>query len=179
MKCAIQLVFSHKDQTIINQIRKSLIDNGVHDEAEPINHITLTTIEVQKNQIALLEAILEKFAQTHKSLNLVLSSVGSFMSKENVIFLNPTMTEDLMQYNAEIVDILSQNNFNCRKFYYTKNNWQPHCTISIRLTDNEFFTAMKTLKENNLLPINVVADSIDLVCYDPKPYDELIKFDFQ
>ena len=178
MKCAIQLVFNNKNQSIINQLRKTLIANGVHDEAVPINHISLADIEIEDNQLPLVESILEKFSKSHKSLNIVLSSVGSFMSKENVLFLTPTMTEDLMNYNDELINILTKNNIPYGK-YYTKNNWQPHCTISIRITDNELFTGFKTLKENNILPISVTANAIDLLCYDPKPYKELIKFELK
>ena len=176
MKCAIQLVFNNETQCIINQLRKTLIVNGVHDEAVPINHISLADIEIEDNQLPLVESILEKFSKSHKSLNIVLSSVGSFMSKENVLFLTPTMTEDLMNYNDELINILTKNNIPCGK-YYTKNNWQPHCTISIRITDNELFTGFKILKENNILPMSVTANTIDLLCYDPKPYKELIKFE--
>ena len=178
MKCAIQLVFNNENQSIINQLRKTLIANGVHDEAVPINHISLADIEIEDNQLPLVESILEKFSKSHKSLNIVLSSVGSFMSKENVLFLTPTMTEDLMNYNDELINILTKNNIPCGK-YYTKNNWQPHCTISIRITDNELFTGFKTLKENNILPISVTANAIYLLCYDPKPYKELMKFELE
>ena len=178
MKCAIQLVFSDKNQITINQIRKFLVNNGIHDEAVPINHISLADIEIEENQISLVESILKDFSQNHKSLKLVLSSVGSFMSKENVLFLTPTMTEDLMKYNDELIDILLKNNISCGK-YYTKNNWQPHCTISIRITDNELFSGFKALKENNILPLEVDANAIDLLCYDPKPYKELIKFELK
>ncbi len=178
MKCAIQLVFSEKDQNALNKIRNILVANGVHDEAVPINHISLADIEIEDDQLSLVKSILEKFSKNHKSLNLVLSSVGSFMTKENVLFLTPTMTEDLINYNDELINILTKNNIPCGK-YYTKNNWQPHCTISIRITDNELFAGFKTLKENNILPMMITANAIDLLCYDPKPYKELLNFELK
>lgn len=148
----------------------------MHDEAVPINHISLADIEIDYEQLELIKDILAKFANTHKSLNLILSGVGSFMSNENVLFLTPTMTEDLISYNDEIVSILKTNKISCGK-YYTKNNWQPHCTISIRISDNELIKGFGLLKENNILPIEIVANKIDLLCYDPKPYKELVCFD--
>ena len=66
-----------------------------------------------------VQKFLENFSKTHKSLNLVLSSVGSFMSRENVLFLTPTMTEELMNYNDDLINILTKNNITCGK-YYTK-----------------------------------------------------------
>ena len=40
-------------------------------------------------------------------------------------------TQDI-NYNDEIVNILLKNKIECSE-YYIKNNWQPHCTISIRI----------------------------------------------
>lgn len=175
MKCAIQLIFSDENQKVINILRKKLDDAGVHDEAVQINHISLADIEIEESQLPLVESILKKFADNHKSLNIVLSSVGSFMTSENVIFIAPTMTEDLIQYNDELVKLLSENNIACGR-YYIKNNWQPHCTISIRLNDEELIKGFKIIKENIVLPMEIFADSIDLLCYNPKPYRELINF---
>ena len=178
MKCAIQLVFNNDNQVVLNNLRKMLVENGVHDGAVPINHISLADIEIEDDQLSLVKSILERFSINHNALNLNLSSVGSFMSKENVLFLAPIMTEELMNYNDELIDILTKNNITCGK-YYTKDNWQPHCTISIRITDNELFAGFKVLKENNLLPMTVTANSIDLLCYDPKPYKELARFELK
>jgi 2'-5' RNA ligase len=178
MKCAIQLVFNDENQNRINQLRKMLVVNGCHDEAVPINHVSLAEIEIEDNQLHIVESILEKFSKNHKPLNLVLSSVGSFMSNENVVFLTPTMTDDLITYNDELVKILAENNISCGK-YYIKNNWQPHCTIAIRVTNNELFAGFKTLKENNILPMSVIGCAIDLMCFDPKPYKELMRFELK
>ena len=175
MKCAIQLVFSEKDQIKINNLRKTLIENGVHDEAVPINHISLADIEIEENQIDVVKNIINEFSQNHNALKVVLSNAGSFMSKENVLFLSPTMTADIIKYNDELTNVLQRNNIQCGK-YYTKNNWQPHCTISIRISDDELLLGFKTLKANNILPLEICLDKIDLLRYDPKPYKELFTF---
>lgn len=49
IKCAIQLVFNNENQVVINQLRKILVNNGVHDEAVTINHISLADIEIEDN----------------------------------------------------------------------------------------------------------------------------------
>ena len=178
MKCAIQLIFSEEYQTQINSIRRVLAERGVHDEAVPVNHISLADIEVDESELIKVEQILNDFASSHKCLNLVLSSVGTFMSKENVLFIAPTMTEELMKYNDELVSMLASKNIKCGK-YYTKNNWQPHCTIAIRLSDNELIKGFQVLKDNINLPINACVESIDLLRYNPKPYEELMKFNLK
>ena len=60
MKCAIQLVFNNENQSIINQLRKTLIANGVHDEAVPINHISLADIEIEDNQWSYAVKLIQK-----------------------------------------------------------------------------------------------------------------------
>lgn len=178
MKCAIQLVFNDKNQNTINRLRKMLIDCGVHDEAVPINHVSLADIEIDEVEVDLVKNILEVFSKTHKQIKFTLSSVGSFMTSENVLFLTPTITEDLIKYNDEIINALKQKGIKCG-VYYTKNNWQPHCTIAIRVSDEELFKAFKELKRNNILPLEVIADKIDLLCYNPKPYKELFSFELE
>ena len=178
MKYAIQLVFSEKDQIKIKDLRKTLVDNGVHDEAVPINHISLADIEIDEKQLSVVEKIVNDFSKSHNSLKVVLSSAGSFMSKENVLFLTPIMTTDLIRYNDELISVLQKNKISCGR-YYTKNNWQPHCTILIRISDDELFSGFKTLKNNNILPLEVCIDKIDLLRYDPKPYTEIVTFNLQ
>lgn len=176
MKCAIQLVFDDEDQVLINRLRTILAKNGVHDEAVPINHISLADIEINDNQLPVIKSILEQFSKTNKTLPLVLTFAGTFMTKENVIFLAPIITSELIRYNDELVNILLKNNIRCGK-YYIKDNWQPHCTISIRVSDEELFAGFRVLKENNFLPMKVNGVAIDLLCYDPKPYNELMRFE--
>ena len=82
MKCAIQLVFSDKNQATINNLRETLVANGVHDEAVPINHITLADIDIKNNQLDLVKKILEEFSKNHKSLKIVFNSSESFADKK-------------------------------------------------------------------------------------------------
>lgn len=178
MKCAIQLVFDDETQAKLNNLRSILNKNGVNDEAVPINHISLADIEINNNQINEVREILQTFAQTHNQIKLVLCSVGSFMSKENVLFLTPVITEDLINYNDELISTLTKMKIPCGK-YYTKNNWQPHCTIAIRISDEQLFKGFEVLKNNNILPLQVTANKIDLLRYDPKPYEELISFNLK
>ena len=173
MKCAIQLVFDEKSQIKVNEIRKLLLENGISDNAVPINHISLADIEIDNEQLSLINSILKKFSEENSPIKLILASAGSFMTSENVLFLCPIITEDLLDYNNKVVAILTENKIKCGK-YYTKNNWQPHCTIAIRISDEELLKGFKALKSCKLLPLEISADKVDLLQYDPKPYTELL-----
>ena len=175
MICAIQLVLDDNAQVKINEIRKKLVAQGVHDEAVPINHISLAELEFEEDRLEIVKNILKNFAKKHNKVPLSLVSMGSFMTNENVIYLAPVMTEQLCKYNQELVKVLTKAGIKCGK-YYTKDNWQPHCTLVLRISDEEFLNGIKVLKENNILPLNFTGVKVDLLRFDPKPYEELACF---
>ena len=41
MNYAIELVFDEEGQIVINSVRNTLVQNGVHDEAIKLNHISI------------------------------------------------------------------------------------------------------------------------------------------
>ena len=172
MRCAIELIFDTNSQNILRQLRKRLSDNGVHDEATPLSHVTIADIEIGEERIEETKRIVSEFAATHTRLPLVLSQVGSFMTKENVLFYAPTVTEELVLFNEEMIRLLGQHGVECGR-YYTKDNWVPHCTLAIRLTDAELKKGFGLLKDNSILPLAVTCDKIDILCYDPRPYKQL------
>lgn len=176
MKCAIQLAFDDVGQNQINEIRKQLAFAGVRDVAVRINHISLADIEVDDEKLEIVKALVSNFAKERKALKLVIASAGSFMSKENVLFLAPIITEELINYNEDLVNMLVNNGVQCGK-YYTKNNWQPHCTIAIKISDNELVKGFEVLKQVDALPLVVNVDKIDILRYAPQPYEELVSYD--
>ena len=178
MKCAVQLVFSEKDQREISDLRKMLVQNGVHDDAVPINHVSLADIEIDEGKLPEVGDFLKAFANSHEQIKLILGFAGSFMTNENVLFLAPTMTEELLKYNDELLAGLKSIGIESGK-YYTKNNWQPHCTLAIRLSDEELFEGFKLIKNSKALPLEVLVDGIDLLRYNPRPFEEIARFDLQ
>ena len=178
MKCAVQLVFSEKDQQSIGELRKVLVDGGVHDDAVPINHVSLTDIEIDEDKLPEVGDFLKSFADSHEQIKLILGFAGSFMTNENVLFLAPTMTEDLLRYTEEWLSGLKKLGIESGK-YYTKDNWQPHCTLAIRLTDDELFEGFKLIKNSKVLPLEVLVDRVDLLKYSPRPFEEIMSFDLQ
>lgn len=110
-----------------------------------------------------------------KSFELTLSSVGTFMTKENVIFLEPVMTEELLNIHKKFIEFME--GFDGRlNPYYDIDKWMPHCTISIRLSDEELLKGMKVLKEIIKLPIIVKIDKIDLINY---PFNQILIVDIK
>ena len=171
MNYAIELVFDEDSQKIINEIRSTLENNGVHDEAVKLNHVSIgdyktDDLEGLKNKVV-------EFAKTIKPFELNLVSVGTFMTKENVIFLEPVMTEELLDVHKRFIDFMQDFNGELNP-YYDINKWMPHCTIAIRLTDEELFKGIELLKEIIKLPIKVKIEKIDLINY---PFNQIMMLD--
>lgn len=177
MKLAIELIFDEESQNKINNIRNILNSNGVHDEAVKINHISIADVET--NDKEKLCKVVEKFSKEFNSFDVTLSMVGSFMSSENVLFYSPTMNEKLLQANELITSLLYENEFECNK-YYLKDNWVPHCTVGIRLSDKELKLGLGLLKDNNILPLKCRCEKIDILDYSNKPnYKQIVVYDLK
>ena len=173
MNYAIELVFDNESQMVINELRTKLNENGVHDEAVKLNHISIgdyktDNIEELKNKVI-------EFSKTIKPFELSLVSVGTFMTKENVIFLEPIMTDELMDIHKRFIEYMKDFD-GVLNPYYDIDKWMPHCTISIRLSDEELFKGIKLLKEIIRLPIKVIVDKIDIINY---PFNQIMMLDLE
>ena len=173
MNYAIELVFDNESQMVINELRTKLNDNGVHDEAVKLNHVSIgdyktDNIEELKNKVI-------EFSKTIKPFELSLVSVGTFMTKENVIFLEPIMTDELMDIHKRFIEYMKDFN-GVLNPYYDIDKWMPHCTISIRLSDKELFKGIELLKEIIRLPIKVIVDKIDIINY---PFNQIMMLDLE
>ena len=148
-----------------------LSENGVHDEAVKLNHVSIG--DFKTDNIEELKRRVIEFSKTIEPFELSLVSVGTFMTKENVIFLEPIMTDELIDIHKRFIEYM--NGFDGQlNQYYNINKWMPHCTISIRLSDEELFKAMKLLKEIIHLPIKVTLDRIDMINY---PFNQIMMLD--
>ncbi|MDE6622054.1 MAG: 2'-5' RNA ligase family protein [Lachnospiraceae bacterium] len=162
MNYAVELVFDDESQNIINEFRKLLDNNGVHDEAVKLNHISIG--DYFTSDIEGLKAKVLEFSKQIKPFEITLCSVGSFMTEENVIFLEPVMTEELKSIHKKFIDLMADFDGELNE-YYEIDKWMPHCTIAIRLSDEELFKGFRLLKENIKLPMNVKINKIDLIQY--------------
>lgn len=171
MNYAIELIFDNKSQAAINELRKALQENGVHDEAVRLNHISIG--DYATDDIEGLKAKVVEFSKRIKPFEIVLCSVGTFMTKENVIFLAPVMTRELKNVHEKFIEFMAGFDGKINP-YYDVDKWVPHCTLAIRLTDEELFRGLRVLKECIRLPINVKIEKIDLIQY---PWNQILVTD--
>lgn len=173
MNYAIELVFDDESQNIINEIRKLLNDNGVHDEAVKLNHISIG--DYFTYDIEGLKSKVLAFSKMIKPFEISLCSVGTFLTDENVIFIEPVMTEELKNVHKEFIDFMSDFDGELNQ-YYSIDKWMPHCTIAIRLSDEELFKGIKLLKRNLKLPIKAKVEKIDIINY---PFNQIFIADIK
>lgn len=173
MNYAVELVFDEESQKIINNLRIELSKNGIHDEAVKLNHISIGDYKTD-NIEKLKEKVIE-FAKTIKPFELSLVSVGTFMTKENVIFLEPVMTNELIELHNRFIEFMKDFD-GILNPYYDIDKWMPHSTIAIRLSDSELFKGIELLKDIIKLPINVKIDRIDIINY---PFNQIIMIDLE
>ena len=167
-KYAVELIFDEESQKKINKIRELLSSSGVHDEAVPTNHVSIADFET--DDLEGLKVKVNEFANNIDKFKLNLAMVGTFMTKENVIFLQPVMTDELMNVHKMFLDSMKDFDGKANE-YYNHNKWVPHCTIAIRLSDEELIKGFETLKSISFLPIEVTVDKIDILNY-PSPYKQ-------
>lgn len=173
MNYAIELVFDDESQKVINELRTKLNNNGVHDEAVKLNHVSIgdyksDNIEELKNRVI-------EFSKTIKPFELSLVSVGTFMTKENVLFFEPVMTDELFDVHKRFIEYMKDFDGELNQ-YYDINKWMPHCTIAIRLSDEELLKGIKFLKEIIKLPIKATVDKIDIINY---PFNQIMMLDIK
>ena len=170
MKCTIQLVLDNVGQIKVNHIRKLIDQPG--DNNNIINHISIANIEIEESDLQLIKNILDKFASSHQPLKLTFNSVGIFMTNNNVLFLSPVITEELLKYKNDLCNQLSEVGIDCGN-YFSKENWQPHCTIGLKISDKELMNGLELVKSLDIFPLEVTLDKIDVSKYNPLPFKEL------
>ena len=97
------------------------------------------------------------------------------MTNENVIFLEPVMTSELINVHNRFIEYMKDFDGKLNQ-YYDIDKWMPHCTISIRLSDEELFKGIKLLKEIINLPIKVRVEKIDIINY---PFNQIMMIDLE
>lgn len=99
-----------------------LIDCGIRP------HITLAIFE--NTEVDSFCSKLEIFSKQVQSFSLRLGSIGSFATKQGVIYLSPVITDSLLELHKGFYRYF-EGDMEGVNSYYTPNNWVPHCSIAM------------------------------------------------
>ena len=163
---AIELYF---DPALENQVlkawnvlaRRQISTQLIEIESRP--HITLFSCSFIDS--AKLESLVKSFAAKQEPLPLSFSSIGSLPSENNVLFLAPTPSISLLQFQSHFCDALKEDGIEIGEDY-RPNCWIPCCSVAQKVPKArvaEAFCVLRDLK----LPVKGYAMDIGLVEFSP------------
>ncbi len=150
-----------KIKEYINLLHKEDIKNTFYDLGA-LPHISLAVYNDNIDHLELIKKL--EIFQLNK-LKIGFKNIGYFCSKENAIFLSPKI-------HPELLDLHKKYHNEFKRFikseweYYLPENWVPHCTVALDLTDDDFIKAVKSLK-NIFEPMDVTVERIEFIKFRP------------
>lgn len=170
---AIELYF---DPALENQVlkawnvlaRRQISTQLIEIESRP--HITLFSssfIEPAK-----LENIIKAFAAKQEPLALSFSSIGSFPIDNNVLFLAPTPSVSLLQFQSQLCEAMKKEGVEIGEEYRT-DSWMPFCAVAQDVPKTRMAEAFCVLRD---LKLPVAGYAMDIGLVEFSPVRELFSF---
>lgn len=163
---AIELYF---DPALENQVlkawnvlaRRQISTQLIEIESRP--HVTLFSIPAIEP--TRLESVIKTFASKQEPLQLSFSIVGSFGNDNNVLFLAPTPSVALLQFQSQLCESIKKEGIELGE-EYRADNWIPFCSVAQEVPKARMAEAFCVLRELKL-PVTGYAMDIGLVEYSP------------
>ncbi|KAJ7974522.1 RNA ligase/cyclic nucleotide phosphodiesterase [Quillaja saponaria] len=112
-----------------------------------------------------LESIVKSFASKQEPLPLSFSSVGSLSSDNNVLFLAPTPSMSLLQFQSQLCDAMKKEGIEIGE-EYRQDSWIPYCAVAQEVPKTRMAEAFCVLRDLKL-PVTGYAMDIGLVEFSP------------
>lgn len=167
MGYAIELFYDHESEPAVRGIWDGLgekLGKPSLSELGARPHVSLAVYNDGLDAADFPEQLRE-FAQSVAPFEFKLSSVGTFPSREGVVFLAPVVTRQLLAVHARFHKVFSRND-ELGMAYYLPGNWVPHCTVAINLSAAEAREAVAYCRES-FQPITGRFQQIGLVEFRP------------
>jgi 2'-5' RNA ligase len=147
MGYAVLLYFDPEAEQIIWNLRNALIEYGISSKLDKSGHRPHISLAGFSNiDQEMLISLVKEFATDVKPFDVRLSAVGTFPTEENVLFLSPVPTFQLLTYHDELHQRLTQSKLFSSP-YYAPGNWIPHCTVEMHIPDEQFPKAIEICKQ--------------------------------
>lgn len=167
MNIAVELFFDSQSETAIRQMWIKLSTANISNFMKDMNstpHISLAVYDCI--DVTRLKIRLSEFAINHIPLSLKFSAIGMFPGDEGVLFLAPAVTEDLLAMHRNYHQVTADWSDLVWPHYRPDGSWFPHCTIAMKLNNENFFRAITLIGEEfNGIKVNV--NSVAAVEYPP------------
>jgi 2'-5' RNA ligase len=133
MGYAVELYFDPQTEKNIDDLRQVLKEAGIPSKLGGSGdrpHISLAGFSNVDRDV--LISLVQNYAYGLEQFSVQLSAVGVFPADENVLFLSPVPTLQLLHYHQEFHQRLIKSNL-VSSPYYAPGNWVPHCSIEINI----------------------------------------------
>jgi 2'-5' RNA ligase len=166
---AIELYFDAQTEKEFFEFRKALYDSGIQPNLGNKNdrpHVSLAVFGMEDEQH--LIDITESFATQIKSFPVILAANGVFPTPDNVLFLTPVPSLQLIKTHRDFHRILKKEKV-VPSHYYLPDQWVPHCTLEFEQPDDQFELMVLRCKKC-FKPIHGSFSSLGIVSFRPTVY---------
>lgn len=140
---AVELYFDQQTEHELRGFREKVYASGVTPVIGNLGdrpHVSLAVFS--EIDIPCLKDLVNGFAARLPAFTVALAAIGTFPTPDNVLFLSPVPTLQLLHIHEEFHQQL-----NCAHLrsssYYHPGKWVPHCTVELDLPDEQFPLALK------------------------------------
>ncbi len=108
-------------------------------------HVSLAVFPATDNDRVI--ALTREYARSVPRFGFRLGAVGTFPTKDNVLFIYPVPSVTLLNVHAGFQKIISEAGLKCSPYYHP-GLWVPHLTLEFDITSDELCRSIRIFKEN-------------------------------
>ena len=166
---AIQLYFDSTTEKQIFAFRESVYQLGITPVLGKMGdrpHVTFAVFSQEDPEI--LKRIAHDFSLGIQSFAVELAAIGVFPTTDNVVYLTPVPSLQLIKTHATFHQVLKKEKIEPSK-YYLPDRWVPHCTLEFEQPDDQFYLGVELFKRN-FSPIQGQFTKLGIVAFHPIEY---------
>ena len=165
MPYSVELYFDLKSEKKIKSYLSLIHEQGISNVLYDLNSRPHVSLAVYKDDLR-FDLLIERLKRFEiESFNMHFENIAFFCSDENVAYLNPKITKNMLELHSVFHEQTSD--FVVNEFeYYLPENWIPHCSIVIESGDKDFMKSLMLMKKH-FKPLTVSVKSIALIRFRP------------
>ena len=165
MVCGVELRFDADLTAQIGALRQAYVP-GSGAQGGAIPHLSLAVYDdLEEDELATIADMLDALASRWRPLRIELASLGVFPTEENVLFLAPVVTQDLLATHAAYHRLAAGLRASCWP-HYLPDAWVPHCTLAMFWPSAALLAILEQLKAT-WKPLSGTAQSLALIRVEP------------
>jgi len=163
---AFELYLDERSEEALRTVWRALDGAGLlspelKDDARP--HVSLCVTDDIDLDVA--RRTIDHLCIGYNRLKLQLGVLGTFVTEQNVIFVAPTMTDELRRIHLELNELLHAKGAVVWD-YYLPNRWLPHCTLATAVPESRYMEAFAAIRRA-FVPLVATVESLGLVSFLP------------